>query len=56
MVPIRSLEPLFGPVDLSGVPYGIGWVIAGGESGSGRRPCDSGWLRALRDQLEGARL
>lgn len=27
---------------------GIGWVIAGGESGGGARTCDVEWLRALR--------
>ncbi len=27
----------------------IRWVIAGGESGSGARPCDLDWLRRLRD-------
>jgi protein gp37 len=26
------------------------WVIAGGESGSGARPCELGWLRHLRNQ------
>jgi len=45
-----SIEPLIGPVgalDLSG----IGWVIAGGESGSIKkvRPCDPNWVRAIRD-------
>ena len=28
----------------------IGWIIAGGESGPGARPCDLDWLRDLRDQ------
>jgi protein gp37 len=44
-----SAEPLLGPLeglDLSG----IHWVIAGGESQSGARPCDLEWLRNLRDQ------
>ncbi len=26
------------------------WVIAGGESGPGARPCEMGWLRSLRNQ------
>src|SRR6185437_14036518 len=26
------------------------WVIAGGESGAGARPCELGWLRSLRRQ------
>jgi protein gp37 len=29
---------------------GIGWVIAGGESGAGARPMHPDWARALRDQ------
>lgn len=47
-----SAEPLLGPVDLHTalLTGGIGWVIAGGESGPGARPCDLGWLRSLRDQ------
>ncbi len=28
---------------------GIGWVIAGGESGRGFRPVGAGWVRELRD-------
>lgn len=30
----------------------IDWVIAGGESGVGARPCDPAWLRQLRDDCE----
>jgi protein gp37 len=30
----------------------IGWVIVGGESGSGARPMDPAWARTLRDQCE----
>lgn len=30
----------------------IRWVIAGGESGHGARPCDLDWLRSLRDQCK----
>lgn len=43
-----SCEPLLGPlgeIDLAG----IGWVIAGGESGHGYRPVDVNWVRELRD-------
>jgi protein gp37 len=29
---------------------GIGWVIVGGESGPGARPCDVAWVRALVGQ------
>lgn len=44
-----SCEPLIGDV---GTPdlAGIGWVIAGGESGPDHRPCDPAWVRSLRDQ------
>jgi protein gp37 len=43
-----SCEPLIGPLprlDLAG----IGWVIAGGESGLGHRPVDGEWVRDIRD-------
>lgn len=33
---------------------GIGWVIAGGESGRNARPSHPDWFRALRDQCEAA--
>ncbi len=33
---------------------GIKWLIAGGESGPGARPCDVAWLRSLRDQCAAA--
>lgn len=44
-----SVEPLIAPVgvlDLSG----IDWVIVGGESGPNYRPCETEWLRQIRDQ------
>ena len=43
-----SCEPLIGPLgglDLSG----IGWVIAGGESGPDHRPVDPSWVTGIRD-------
>lgn len=44
-----SAEPL-----LSGLPSldlaGIDWLISGGESGHGARPCDVEWVRDLRDR------
>jgi protein gp37 len=46
-----SCEPLLGPledVDLSG----IGWVIAGGESGPNHRPMDLAWARGIRDACQ----
>lgn len=48
-----SLEPLLedlGTLDLSG----IGWVIVGGESGPGARPCHLDWIRSIRDQCREA--
>lgn len=48
-----SFEPLLsdlGNVDLSG----IGWVIAGGETGQGARPMNPDWVRSLRDQCQEA--
>jgi protein gp37 len=44
-----SVEPLLedlGRLNLSG----IGWVIAGGESGPGARPMDREWVASIRDQ------
>jgi len=42
-----SCEPLIGPVELG---PGLDWVVAGGESQAGARPCHPDWLRSLRDQ------
>ena len=48
-----SCEPLLGP--LAGIDLtGIGWVIAGGESGPAARPPDPAWIRDLRDVCTGA--
>jgi protein gp37 len=53
-----SAEPLLGPIRMRASllvgraldpPDGIGWVIAGGESGPGSRPCELDWLRSIRD-------
>ncbi len=44
-----SAEPLLGPLDELDLT-GIGWVIAGGESGPARRPPRVEWLRGLRDR------
>jgi protein gp37 len=51
--PVRfiSAEPLLG--SLRGLNLdSIDWVIAGGESQPGCRPCDPQWLRELRDDCE----
>ena len=48
-----SLEPLLSPLpslDLTG----IDWVIVGGESGPGARPCQPDWVRDIRDRCEAA--
>jgi protein gp37 len=48
-----SCEPLIGPLndlDLSG----IGWVIAGGESGPDHRQLDPAWVAEIRDACVGA--
>ena len=43
-----SCEPLLGPLD--GIDLtGIGWVIAGGESGPRYRPMELSWARGIRD-------
>ena len=60
-----SVEPLLAPVDISlftntqvetGAASSLGcrWVIAGGESGPGARPCHLDWLRSIRDQCAAA--
>jgi protein gp37 len=33
---------------------GIDWVIVGGESGAGARPCDLGWVRSIVGQCQAA--
>jgi protein gp37 len=46
---LLSVEPLLehlGAIDLTG----IGWVIAGGESGPGARSVDPDWVRSVRDR------
>jgi protein gp37 len=48
-----SAEPLLGPLDDLDLT-GLGWVIAGGESGPGYRPPDPAWFRSLRDQAAAA--
>ena len=43
-----SCEPLLGPLPSLNLE-GIHWVITGGESGPGARPCDPDWVRDVRD-------
>jgi len=50
-----SVEPMLGPIDLAAAAFngadsfgsmpGIHWVIFGGESGPGARPCNVEWIR-----------
>ncbi len=62
-----SLEPLLGPVDLHEAICGaatltmqepmesnLDWVIVGGESGPGARPCDIAWILDIVQQCEAA--
>lgn len=64
-----SAEPLLGPMDLyrggftllepvkspSGTKWpGLDWVIVGGESGVGARPCNLEWIRSLVGQCQAA--
>ena len=44
-----SIEPLIGPVENMNL-NGIGWAVAGGESGFGHRKCNPDWVRSVRDQ------
>ena len=48
-----SAEPLLGPMDSLDLD-GIDWVIGGGESGAGARPCDPAWAAGLRDRCHEA--
>lgn len=62
-----SAEPLLGPIDmLNDVPYlvsgyldppfddRIDWVVCGGESGPGARPCEITWIRDIVRQCKDA--
>ncbi|CAN5785924.1 DUF5131 family protein [soil metagenome] len=43
-----SAEPLLGSLEGLNLA-GIHWVIGGGESGAGARPCEAAWAEQLRD-------
>lgn len=60
-----SVEPLLGPVDLAewlwmlkgskgGTVDMLHWVVVGGESGPGARPCDISWIRSIMAQCKAA--
>lgn len=44
-----SQQPLLGPLPSLNLD-GIHWMITGGESGPGARPCDPAWVREIRDR------
>ena len=46
-----SAEPLLGSLDQLSMEN-IHWLITGGESGHGHRPCDPEWVRDLRDRCQ----
>lgn len=48
-VRMLSCEPLLEDLGEVGLT-GIDWVIVGGESGSGARPMEIGWLNSIRNQ------
>jgi protein gp37 len=47
-----SVEPLLEDLGWFSLK-GIGWVVAGGESGPGARPMEADWVRHVRSQCEG---
>ncbi len=50
-----SLEPLIGPIETRlGRLEKIDWLIVGGESGPGARPCEVEWIRSIVDQCRAA--
>lgn len=57
-VTFLSAEPLLGPVNLLAQAQwfwagsGVNWVIIGGESGAGARPCEVQWIRDLVKQCK----
>jgi protein gp37 len=68
-VPFLSLEPLLGPIKLNlatqcdrncsgpcAFQRKLNWVIVGGESGPGARPCDLTWIRSIVQQCQAARV
>jgi protein gp37 len=49
-----SFEPALGPVDFSAWISQLGWVISGGETGHGARPCDARWIESACVQAQAA--
>ena len=42
-----SVEPMLGPVSLRNLSVLPEWIVCGGESGPGARPCDKAWVYDL---------
>ena len=56
-----SVEPLLGPIDLSGFEgktnyKRLKWVVVGCESGPNRRPCKIEWVESIVDQCLAAKV
>lgn len=49
-----SAEPLLQPLHFGSLVKGVDWVIVGGESGKGARPCETYWIRSIMRQCNGA--
>lgn len=45
-----SVEPMLGPIDLSGFATLPDWVVCGPETGPSARPCDQEWMQNLARQ------
>ncbi len=50
-----SAEPLLGQLPSLQLDH-LHWLITGGESGPGHRPCDPAWVRDLRDRCIASRV
>ncbi len=51
-----SVEPLLEAVELNLSKQSVDWVIIGGESGSGARPCDINWISSIIKQCQSSRV
>lgn len=49
-----SVEPLLGTVDLRLYLDRLDWVVCGGQTGPGARPCNVEWLRAIVEHCKAA--
>lgn len=51
-----SAEPLLAQLDLRPYLSDLHWVVVGGETGPGARPCEVAWIRSLIAQCRDARV